>query len=128
MKTLRQYRRSLDLSQSEFGQRVGVTASMISQVERGERKPPVDLIDRICTEFKVVFIFKGGQFWVKPEKTTEAAIKAEAAEAKGKSPLFFYGSYQLSDGGWQSLLASDDKQELIELITFHAQGNPWFVV
>jgi len=44
------WRKSKNLSQEEFGERVGVSRWMINRIENGERRPSWDLVDRIRTE------------------------------------------------------------------------------
>ena len=46
-------RRSLGLSQSEFGRRIGVTTSAISRIESGENSASEQTIMLICREFNI---------------------------------------------------------------------------
>lgn len=41
------WRKSKNLSQEEFGERVGVSRWMINRIENGERRPSMELVDRI---------------------------------------------------------------------------------
>lgn len=50
---LKELRKSLRLSQSEFGTKLGVGNTAISKIENGERGLTDTLIKLICTEFEV---------------------------------------------------------------------------
>ena len=54
IKTLR---KSLDLSQAEFGEKVGLTAATISRIEAGERNASTSVIKLICTTYHVNYLW-----------------------------------------------------------------------
>ena len=49
----KELRKELNLNQSEFGKRLGVSKDVISNIEIGRVKPKALLIDAICNIFKV---------------------------------------------------------------------------
>lgn len=50
---LKEIRNILDLSQAELGNRLGVTGTAISRIEKGERKLTEQMIKSVCREFRV---------------------------------------------------------------------------
>ena len=50
---LKQLRKALNLSQGEFGERLGVTGPGISKLENGQRNFTDQMIKSICREFNV---------------------------------------------------------------------------
>lgn len=50
---IKQYREYLGLNQEEFGIPVGVKKAHISDIERGERKPSLELLSRIIDSFSI---------------------------------------------------------------------------
>lgn len=50
---LRELRKYLNLSQEEFGKRLGITGGGISKLEKGERNFTEQMIKSICREFNV---------------------------------------------------------------------------
>ena len=49
---IKEIRKSVGLSQKEFGVRIGVSDTAISKIEHGERNPSKQTIKLICKEFK----------------------------------------------------------------------------
>ena len=56
---IKEIRKSVGLSQKEFGIRIGVSDTAVSKIERGERNPSKQTIKLICKEFKI------NQNWLK---------------------------------------------------------------
>jgi len=54
---LKQLRKKLELTQDEFGQRIGITGSAISKLESGASGITEQLLKAICREFKVDYIW-----------------------------------------------------------------------
>ena len=50
---IKEIRKSVGLSQKEFGVRIGVSDTAISKIEHGERNPSKQTIKLICKEFKI---------------------------------------------------------------------------
>ncbi len=50
-------RKTLKISQEEFGKRLGVTGASISRLEKGERNITEQMIKSICREFNVDYIW-----------------------------------------------------------------------
>jgi len=44
-----------------------------------------------------------------------------------ESRSLVYYSYQLPDGNWQTIAASESLIEAVENCEFHAQGRPWVI-
>lgn len=52
---VRQLRQFLDISQEEFGKRIGITKSSVSNFEKGTRNMSEQTIKSICREFNVSY-------------------------------------------------------------------------
>ena len=50
---IKEIRKSVGLSQKEFGVRIGVSDTAVSKIERGERNPSEQTILSICREFNI---------------------------------------------------------------------------
>jgi transcriptional regulator with XRE-family HTH domain len=50
---LRVLRAKLNLSQEALARKVGISVSYVSMLERGERMPPLDMVDKIAAKMKV---------------------------------------------------------------------------
>lgn len=50
-------RKTLKISQEEFGNRLGVTGASISRLEKGERNITEQMVKSICREFNVDYIW-----------------------------------------------------------------------
>lgn len=59
---IKELRKTLNLNQKEFGDKIGVTTSTISGYESGRRTPNESVIKSICREFNV------NPFWLKEGK------------------------------------------------------------
>lgn len=99
-------RNSLNLSMRKFGDRIGVTASSVNKLEKGENNPSEQTIKLICKEFNVDY------FWL-TEGTGEIFIKVpETLLDKLAS------QYNLSDKGRiilkTYLNASEEQQDALE--------------
>lgn len=50
---IKEIRKTVDLSQKEFGEKIGVGKTAISKIEKGENSPSEQTIKSICREFNV---------------------------------------------------------------------------
>ena len=50
---IKQRRKELKISQSEFAEKLGISNNHLSAIENGHEKPSFDLFIRICEELKV---------------------------------------------------------------------------
>lgn len=50
---IRELRTNMSLSQEQLADKLGVTKQAISQMERGVRKPSMDMLDTLCDFFNV---------------------------------------------------------------------------
>jgi len=122
MKTLQEYRRTLNLTQAQFGQRLGVSGPMIGMWERGERTPSGTTLMKIAAEFDVVVKITNGSFFFIPNDEyvlKEQDVRKDAEQHKASMPSMYFGSYQLPNGNWQGVLAGDDEQEITEILSYY---------
>lgn len=72
---LLQLRKTLKLSQSDFGSKLGVTSAAISRYENGERNLTEQMLLSICREFRVNYFWltegKGDMFTGTPESVID---------------------------------------------------------
>lgn len=78
---IREYRTSKGLSQEELAHRAGLHTAHLGQIERGEKSPTIDSIDKIVTALGITFeeLFSFGQ--------SPAADKRESIKEKVVSCL-----------------------------------------
>lgn len=50
-------RKGLDLNQTEFGEKIGVSNTSVSKLEKGENNPSERTIKLICSEFNVNYLW-----------------------------------------------------------------------
>jgi len=82
--TLRELRQSLSLSQTEFGERLNVSASMLSQWESDTRTPSSTTLMRIVAEFGcTAHITENGVFFLPPGEWTPPPPPPEGDPALG---------------------------------------------
>jgi transcriptional regulator with XRE-family HTH domain len=84
---LRQERDRVQISQRELARRIGLSASMISQIESGQSKPSVSTLYAIVSELGVSVddIFRGGN-------GAAAAASADAEGGNGPGPPTDHGA------------------------------------
>ncbi|WP_304509905.1 helix-turn-helix domain-containing protein [Anaerotignum sp.] len=72
---IKELRSILNLSQSELGNRLGVTGTAISRIEKGDRKLTEQMIKAICREFRVDYLWltegQGEPFITGPDSLIE---------------------------------------------------------
>ena len=54
---IKEIRTSLGISQEAFGEKIGVTKTAVSRLEKGERNPSEQTIKSICREFNVNYAY-----------------------------------------------------------------------
>lgn len=73
---IRKLRRELDLTQSEFAGRIGTTANVMTNYEKGRRNPSKSVINNICKTFDVSEAWlrtgEGEMFLAKPSAALDA--------------------------------------------------------
>lgn len=85
MKTLKELRASLNLTQSEFGGRLGVSAQQVSNWENGFRFPSATSIMTICETFQVHAKITGKNLFFLTDEDfnlTEEQVKKDAQRMK----------------------------------------------
>ncbi len=64
-------RKTLELNQKDFGDKLGITDASVSRLEKGDRNPSEQTIKSICREFNVNYAWllegKGDMFSALPE-------------------------------------------------------------
>ena len=99
-------RRSLGLSQSEFGRRIGVTTSAISRIESGENSASEQTIMLICREFNIDYgwLTTGqGEMFVENDDQITKLIDTVLAGENEFARAIFRGFAQFSAEDWQQL-------------------------
>lgn len=122
MKTLSEYRNSLNLTQSQFGQRLGVSGAMIGLWERGDRTPSGSTLIRIADEFAInLQVSKDGihviddnelppapkRFECTGDDKTHVVISCDEPFTAGEAVSWFYFTYQRD-----YLLEKDEEKEI----------------
>lgn len=72
-RNLRQMRQTKKLSQGALADRVGVTTSYVSMLERGLRSPPLETVERVARGLRVhplSLLAATGSIYAAPEKVT----------------------------------------------------------
>lgn len=76
---IRKLRRSLDLTQADFAEKIGSTANVLTHYETGRRNPSRSVINNICKTFNVNETWlrtgEGEMFTETPETTLDALAK-----------------------------------------------------
>lgn len=72
---IKELRKSLDLSQKEFGAQLGVTDAAISSIESGRRNVTEQMVKAVCREFNVNYFWltegEGDMFDAVPESVVD---------------------------------------------------------
>lgn len=103
---IKDVRRSLGLSQSEFGRRIGVTTSAISRIESGENSASEQTIMLICREFNIDYgwLTTGqGEMFVENDDQITKLIDTALAGENEFARAIFRGFAQFSAEDWQQL-------------------------
>lgn len=100
---LKNLRETLNLNQTEFGEKIGVKQATIAGYETGRRLPLEPIISSICREFKV------NEIWL---RTGEGEMFTE--ETKDEQLSYFFGQ----------ILASDDSSIIKTIMLGFAKLSP----
>lgn len=73
---IKKIRKTLGLSQRDFGSRLGISDTAVSKLEKGDRNPSEQTIKSICREFNVDY------FWLTEGIGNEMFIKKETDPIK----------------------------------------------
>lgn len=105
---IRQIRKELKLTQSEFGERIGVKANTVTGYESGVRSPSDAIVVSICREFGVNEVWlRTGEGEPFQEETREEQIFRAAAQTIRSSNEFrkqlAFWLAQLDESDWVEL-------------------------
>lgn len=105
---IRQLRKELKLTQSEFGERIGVKANTVTGYESGVRSPSDAIVVSICREFGVNEVWlRTGEGEPFQEETREEQILRAAAQTIRSSNEFrkqlAFWLAQLDESDWVEL-------------------------
>lgn len=106
---IKKIRNSMNISQTDFAQKLSVSRSAVCKMESGENYPSEQTIKLICNEFSVnedwLRTGKGEMFIPKSKEQLFSELLGEAVKADEndfKRRLFLALS-KLDDSGWESL-------------------------
>lgn len=103
---LKQIREHFDLSQEEFGSRIGITKSSVSLLERGKNNPSDQTIMLVCREFNIDYGWlttgQGEMFAENDDQITKLIDTVLAGENEFARAIF-RGFAQFSAEDWQQL-------------------------
>lgn len=111
-KRLREVRKALGMTQPEFGERIGLSGSALSNFENGTRKITDRTVAQICKEFNVDYkwLTTGeGQMFVDTGDALDALVDAAMSDQSGLARAIFKGFAQLDVEDWRKLEAVIDK-------------------
>jgi transcriptional regulator with XRE-family HTH domain len=98
---IREIRKSLSLTMEQFGEKIGVTKSTISNIENGNRNATEHMIKSICREYGVDYIWlttgEGEMFIDTDDDFMERIDRIMAGEDEARKNLFKF-MLDLSDG------------------------------
>lgn len=101
---LRELRKTLKLSQEEFGKTLGVSNTAISKLENGENNITEQMIKSICREFNVSYIWltKGfGEMFESPDMETTALFDRIMAGENETAKAVFRAFAKLDENDWK---------------------------
>lgn len=128
---IKKLRRELDLTQTDFAVRIGLTQNTVTRYETGDRKPSVSVITLICREFNVneKWLRTGeGEMFVKkdPEPLDELLSGLLGGEnVTDEDRVLIKNFLELSDDSRKEVIKFVQKcaQELSAHATDQAQGD-----
>lgn len=89
---IKQLRKTLNLTMEEFGKRLGVTRTAISNIESGNRNVTEQMFKSVCREFKVTEDWlrtgEGEMFVSLPEEDEFAAYVEDLLADDGENELY----------------------------------------
>ena len=103
---LKQIREHFDLSQEEFGSRIGITKSSVSLLERGKNNPSDQTIMLVCREFNIDYgwLTTGqGEMFAENDDQIAKLVDTVLAGENEFARAIFRGFAQFSAEDWQQL-------------------------
>ncbi|MCB7321292.1 helix-turn-helix domain-containing protein [Lacrimispora sp. 210928-DFI.3.58] len=107
---LKNLRKRLELSQEEFGKRIGITKSSVSKLETGENSPSEQTIKLICSEFNIneMWLRAGkGEMFIELDRDEEIAAWASKITRSDYGnkfvPEFAHVLTKLDESDWEVL-------------------------
>ena len=106
---LRKLRKTLDLTQQDFGNAIGVKGNTVAQWESGRNAPPDAVVMAICKEFKVneKWLRTGeGEMFIKQSRDEEMAEligELMSQEDDSFKKRLVSGLLALDENGWKVL-------------------------
>lgn len=98
---IKQLRKSIGLSQTEFGERMGVSRDVISNIELGRVEPSELQIRMICRTFNVDEVWlRTGDGDMKPPSSEGEQIVAYVAEVLQDAPESFRRKLLAAQASW----------------------------
>ena len=89
---IKQLRKTLNLTMEEFGKRLGVTRTAISNIESGNRNVTEQMFKSVCREFKVTEDWlrtgEGEMFVSRPDEDEFAAYVEDLLADDGENELY----------------------------------------
>ena len=97
---IRELRKTLKMTMEQFGEKIGVTKSTISNIENGNRNATEHMVKSICREFNVDYIWlttgEGEMFVDTDDDFIERIDRIMAGEDEARKNLFKF-MLELSD-------------------------------
>lgn len=106
---IRALRKALDLTQSEFGRKIGVSRNVINNLELGRVEPSDLIINMLCKTYNVNATWlRSGEGEMFMEKSREEEIadfvgRSLADDSDGFKAQFISILAQLDEDGWKAL-------------------------
>ncbi len=104
-KRLKQLRKYLDLTQSEFGEKIGVKGNTVTNYENGRRTLSEQTIKSICREFNVsyVWLVEGIEPMFSETDNTTMLIDRILAGENETAKSVFKAFARLSNDDWETI-------------------------
>lgn len=103
---IRELRKTLKMTMEQFGEKIGVTKSTISNIENGNRNATEHMVKSICREFNVDYIWlttgEGEMFIDSDDDFIERIDRIMAGEDDARKNLFKF-MLELSDEDIEAL-------------------------
>ena len=103
---IKEVRRSLGLSQEEFGRRLGITKSAVSRIESSSNGASGQTVKPICREFSIDYAWLTtgqGEMFVENDDQITKLIDTVLAGENEFARAIFRGFAQFSAEDWQQL-------------------------
>lgn len=105
---IKSVRNDADMSQSDFGAKIGVTGAAISRVEKGDRNPSDQMLLLICEKFNIDYAWlKEGVGEMRPKPSDEGDTLSMVADVllagNEKAARLFRAFARLDASEWDAL-------------------------